>query len=304
MDHDVLIVGGGPAAHNAALVFGRSRVRVLVCDDALPRNRVAAHSHTFFSRDGTPPLELRQAAIEQLAAYETVHVVRDRVVTIDRAGDGFRATFDSRDPATARLVLLACGVVDRHPRFPGFEELWGETVIHCPYCHGYEVRDQPWGVYVTNPMFFRDLPKLGSWSSDVVVIVPDDVDVPDEVAARIDSLGYALERGSIAALRAVDGRLESIELAGGRTLPRKVLLYPPPQEQTAIVQSLGLELDDMGYVVVDETGQTSAPGIFASGDLTTPRQQIALAAAAGLKAAVFMHGALSSPQSGLSRLDP
>lgn len=294
MDYQVVIVGGGPAAHNAALALGRARKRVLMCDEGIPRNRAARHSHTFFTRDGTPPLELRRIAIEQLGTYDTVSFLTDKVTDIEKQPDGFRVSFAAREAVTARLILLAVGMVDRHLDVPGFEELWGETVIHCPYCHGWEVRDLPWAFYMTRPEPFAVLARLRYFSSDVMAIVENGVSLPPETQQQLKELGYAVAQGTIATLHAENGRLASIELQDGQRIRRQVLLYSPPQQQTPLVQQLGLTLDGDGYVVTDETGQTSLPGVYAAGDLSSPRQQIAIAAANGVMTAIAMDTVLAA----------
>jgi thioredoxin reductase len=294
VDYEVVIIGGGPAAHNAGLALGRARRRVLICDEARPRNRIAAHSHTFFSRDGVPPLDLRRDAVAQLAPYDTVTFLVDAVTGVESRSGGFRVSFREREPATSRLVLLANGMEDVHPAIAGFPELWGETVIHCPYCHGWEVRGLPWAAYVTAAEPLVNLARLRSWSDDVIVIVAEGAGLPSETHARLPELGIRVESGTIRRLHAEDGRLTDIELADGRRIPRKVLVHAPPQRQTALVRALGPDLDEAGYVVTDDAGQTSIPGVYAAGDLTTPRQQIAFAAAAGLRTAIAMHGVLAT----------
>jgi thioredoxin reductase len=234
MDYQVVIVGGGPAAHNAGLALGRSRKRVLICDEGKPRNRVAKHSHTLFTRDGTPPLELRKIAIDQLALYDTVRFLRDKVTGIERLPGGFRVDFDGSKTATTKLVLLAVGMDAEYPDILGFNELWGDTVIHCPYCHGWEVRDLPWATYLTEVESSVGLARLRSWSDDVIVIVEDGVSLPSEERQQVAALGYEIEHGTIRALHSKDGKLDSIEMEGGRRIPRKVLLYSPPQKQTAL----------------------------------------------------------------------
>jgi thioredoxin reductase len=294
VDYDVVIVGGGPAAQNAALALGRSRTRVLICDEGMPRNRVAKHSHTFFTRDGTPPLDLRRIAIDQLAEYDTVQFGRDRVTGVEKLSNGFRVDLDGRDPVTTRFVLLAVGMEIQRPDIAGFEELWADTVIHCPYCHGWEVRELPWAAYVTDVAFLDVADKLRSWTDDVVVIVEDSVSLTPEQQQRLIGRGYAVEHGTIRALHAKDGKLESVELEGGRRIPRRVLLYSPPQRQTPLVRELGLDLDDTGCVVTDDAGLTSVDGIYAAGDLKTHKQQIAFAAADGLRTAIAIHGRLAA----------
>jgi thioredoxin reductase (NADPH) len=294
VNYDVAIVGGGPAAHNAALALGRSRKRVLVCDEGMPRNRVAEHSHTFFTRDGTPPLEMRRIAVEQLAEYKTVQFVEGRVSGIEKLAHGYRVGIAGRDAVTTSFVLLAVGMEIETPGIAGFEELWGDTVIHCPYCHGWEARDLPWAAYLTDVAFLDVTDKLRSWTDDVVVIVDDNVSLTPEQRQRLVGRGYAVELGTIRALHAKDGKLESVELEGGRRIPRRVLLYSPPQRQTPLVRELGLDLDETGCVVTDDAGLTSVDGIYAAGDLKTRKQQIAFAAADGLRTAIAIHGRLAA----------
>lgn len=293
MDYQVVIIGGGPAAHSAALILGRARKRVLMADEGRPENRVAKRSHSFFSRDATPPLELRRIALEQIAAYDTVQCFGGKATQVDRTPGGFSVQFDGREAVSTEIVLLALGMELQDPCIPGFDELWGDTVIHCPYCHGWEVRDLPWAVYLTDVEVPVDPMKLVSWSEDVVVIVEDGLSTPADAADRWKGLGFGIEHGRIRSLQARDGRLESVELVGGRRIPRSVLLYAPPRRQASIVQDLQLDVGEDGCVVIDAFGQTSVEGIYAAGDMTTVRHQIAFAAASGARTAMAIHGVLA-----------
>jgi thioredoxin reductase len=228
--------------------------------------------------------------------YDTVRFLRDRVTHVERQPGGFRVSFDGGKPVTTELVLLAVGMDAEHPDILGFNELWGDTVIHCPYCHGWEVRDLPWATYLTEAESFVGLARLRSWSDDVIVIVEESISLPSETQQRVVTLGYKIEHGTIRALHSKDGKLDSIELEGGRRIPRKVLLYSPPQNQTALVRKLGLALDDAGYVVTNDSGQTSVEGIYAAGDLTPGRQQIVVAAADGIAAAIAIDGVLAASE--------
>jgi len=294
LDFQVVIVGGGPAAHSAALIFGRSRKRVLMCDEGRPANRIARHSHSFFTRDGTPPLDLRQTALNQLEPYDTVEFVSERVTKIERTSDGFQVDFRERKAASTQLVLLCLGMDMDDPGIAGFDELWGDTVIHCPYCHGWEVRDLPWAVYLSDVNVPMDPIRLRSWSDDIVVIVGDGVSVPSETMERWEEIGFKVERGAIESLHAAGGRLESIELTGGVQIYRSVLLYAPPRKHAAIVTDLQLELGDDGCVVIDESGRTNVEGIYAAGDMTTTRHQIVIAASSGAQTAIAMDVVLAA----------
>lgn len=294
MDPHVVIVGGGPAAHSAALILARARKQVLICDAGEPANRAARHSHSFFTRDGTPPLELRRMAVEQLAGYDTVHFVSDRVTRIDGAVGDFRVELAGRDAVSADIVLLALGMELVDPELPGFHELWGDTVIHCPYCHGFELRDLPWAVLLTAAELPIDPIRLRWWTEDLIVVLDEGLSIPADILDTWRAKGFGIEHGPIEALRSRDGRLEALDLVGGRSIPRDALLYAPPRRQAAIVGQLGLELDDDGCVVVDVSGQTSVEGVYAAGDMCTLRHQIVFAAADGARVAMAVDAALGS----------
>lgn len=273
--HDVIIVGGGPAGLSAALTLGRARKRVLLCDAGPRRNQLATHIHNFVTRDGTPPDEFRRIAREQLAHYPTVEIVDEAVASIEGERNAFRV--GSRE---ARRILLATGMVDELPPIEGFAQLWGHAIFQCPYCHGYEVRDRRWGFLVQPAAAAHAVPfarMIRGWTSDVTVFTGG-LDVP-----AID--GVRVERAPIAHLIADGTALKTVALADGTQVPCDVLFTQPPQRQTALVQSLNLALED-GYVVVDPMlRQTSRPGIFASGDLSSRMQAAVAAAAAGMQAA-------------------
>lgn len=283
--NDVVILGGGPGGLAAALAFGRSRKRVLLLDAGPRRN--AAHMHNFVTRDGTPPDEFRRIAREQLAAYPSVEL---RDVHVD-AVDGRRGAFRVRaggEVVEARRVLLATGMIDELPPIDGFRELWGRAIFQCPYCHGWEVRDKRWAYLA------RDLRhavpfvlKLRSWTRDVVLLADD---VPADARAQLAKAEVRIEAASVARLARRGDALEAIELANGTRIPCDVLFAHPPQRQTDLVRALGLELDEDGYVRVDPMKrETSIPGIYAAGDLTTRMQGATFAAAAGVQAAAAIN---------------
>src|SRR5262245_37275609 len=162
-DWDVIIVGGGPAGLSAALVLGRSRRRVLVCDGGEPRNASSPVAHGLLTRDGTPPFELLRIGREQLAPYTTVRFEAGCIRRVERADGGFVATKEDGEAVRSRRILLATGIVDELPAIPGFRELWGVSVLHCPYCHGWEVRDQPIACYGNGPEAFDFCVLLTGW---------------------------------------------------------------------------------------------------------------------------------------------
>ena len=292
--HDVLIIGGGPGGLQAALTLGRARRGVLLCDAGPRRNALATHIHNFVTRDGTPPDDFRRAARAELAAYPSVEVIDARVESIT----GGRGAFSVRlagaaGTVEARRILLATGMADDLLPIEGFRELWGHSIFQCPYCHGWEVRDRRWGFLAPPQAGAHMLPfalMIRTWTADVTVFTGGAVDVDGEARAKLERAGVRLETAPIARLVRTGERLEAVELAGGVAVPCDVLFAHPPQRQVELVRGLGLALDDDGYVIVDPMRrETSIPGIYASGDLTTRLQAAVLAAASGMQAAAVIN---------------
>jgi thioredoxin reductase len=290
MHTDVLIVGGGPAGLNAALVLGRARKRVVLCDAGPPRNAAAGEMHNFVTRDGITPAAFRAEAHREITAYG-VERREARVTAIARDGDRFRATLDDGE-LTADRVVLAVGMVDEHPDWPGYRELFGSSIHLCPYCHGWELRDQPIGLIAASPQIVEWSLLLTGWSRDLIVIADPRVEVPAELAARLAAASVRLVVGTPRALIAEAGRLAAVELTSGERIARTGLFVKPPQRQTDLVSSLGLALDDFGFVRT-ENYVTSVPGIYAAGDLATGMQGAVIAAAAGMAAAAHLNHALT-----------
>lgn len=294
MHFDVIIIGGGPAGLSAALTLGRARKRVLVCDAGPRRNAAAERMHTFVSRDGTPPEEFRRAAHEQLRAYANVERRAVRVVALARDGELLRATLEDGERVTAAGVVLALGVIDELPaELPGYRELWGKSVFQCPYCHGWEVQDRRFAFLAPGPEMLSFAIFLTGWSDDVVALTGGKFVVDAAARAELERAGVRLDERPLRRLHAEGDALAAIEFADGERLARDVLFARPPQRQHDLVRSLGLELDQHGYVRVDAHGRTSMPGVYAAGDLTTPVQAALLAAAAGMQAAVSLTHALT-----------
>ncbi len=289
---DVVVVGGGPAGLNAALYLGRGRKAVLLCDAGVPRNVAAEHMHGFGSRDGIPPAEFRRLSREQLAHYPNVELRQARVGVVERRAGGFRVQV-GEDQVDTRRILLAMGVVDVLPELPGFRELWGTSIVQCPYCHGWEVRDEAFGVLASVPALLEHAVFLQGWSRDVTVFTQGAFAVPAEQRERLTRLGLRIEERRIRALHGTHGQLESVELEDGTRVPRRMLFAAPVQRQTELVTRLGLALDAEGFVKVNERGETSVPGISAAGDMTTRLQGALMAAHAGAIAAVMINHGLT-----------
>lgn len=297
MMYDVLILGGGPAGLSAALALGIARKRVLLCDAGPRRNAAAAHVQNFVTRDGTSPDELRRVGRAQLSKYPSVEVRDVRVVSIGGARGAFEVTLEE-GAVLARRVLLATGMVDEALPIEGFRELWGRSIFQCPYCHGWDVQDRPWG-FLAGPamasMFLHFALQARGWTRDLVVFTNGAFEVAEGDRRTLATAGIRLETAPIARLVARDGALEGVALTTGAIVPCAALFAHPPQRQVDVVRALGLALDEHGYVVVDPMRrETSVPGVYAAGDLASRQQAAIFAAAAGTHAAAVLNVELTS----------
>jgi thioredoxin reductase len=290
--YDVVIVGGGPGGLSAALALGRARKRVLLCDSGPRRNAAASHLNNFVTRDGTPPEEFRAVGREQLAKYPNVTVRRERVSTITGTRGAFRVTFE-QDALEARRVLLCTGMVDEVPAIEGFQEKWGHSVFQCPYCHGWEVQDRRWGYFVRelHPQHFEAFSMLlRGWTRDVAVFTNGVWSLPEAIASALRAADVRIETQPVARLLGDGARLEAVQLADGTAVPCDALFFHPAQRQVELVRALAPALDDDGFVRVDPmTRETSLPGVYAAGDLTTRMQGALFAAAAATQAATMLN---------------
>lgn len=287
--YDVLIVGGGAAGLSGALVLGRARRAVAVIDAGAPRNAPAAHMQGFLSRDGLPPAELLAIGREEIARYG-VEVISGRVVGI---GAGFTVRLADERALTARRLLLATGALDELPDIPGAQERWGRDFLHCPYCHGWEVRNRPLGVLGTGPGSVEHAHLLRQWSEDIVFFAHTYA-LTDEERATLAARQIDVVDGDVAELTVRDDHLEAVRLADGRTVPRAAVFVRPAlhAHHAGLLEALGCAVDDTGLVQSDATGRTTVPGVWVAGNATNPRAQVITAAGEGSAAAIAINNDL------------
>lgn len=283
---DVVVIGAGAAGLNAALVLGRSRRKTLVLDGGPPRNSASRAAHGFLTRDGSSPLELLRLGLAQLRPYGSVDVETAAATHVQAAPGGFEVTLDTGASITARRVLLAMGVADLLPSVPGMAELWGTGVLHCPFCHGWEVRDRPLAVYGRGADGFEFARLLLGWSRDLVLVSDGPAELDSGHRARLNRWGVDVREERILRLDGQDN-LERIVLADGGAVRRHAMFIQPPQHpRTELALDLGCEVLPGGGLRVGSDGQTTVPGVYAAGDVATSAQQLILAAAAGARAAI------------------
>ena len=284
--YDCVIVGGGSAGLSAALTLGRARRRVLICDKGNPRNAPAAEAHTFFTRDGTPPLELLKIGREQLKPYKTVELQSIGVREIKKSDAQFQVFFDDGTSKDARKILLAFGVKDQFPPIKNFADFWGKTVFHCPFCHGFEVRDKPLAIAGSGESVVEMAGLLRSWSRDLAVCTNGAGTISAADRKLLKKHQVVIREEKIVRFEGAGGNLENIVFETGAKLARSGMLIRVRQHlRSDLAERLGCELTDSGHIKVSVLGETSVAGVYAAGDATSPMQSIATAVAQGSLAA-------------------
>jgi thioredoxin reductase len=286
--YDVAVVGGGAAGLSAALVLTRARRRVVVIDAGQPRNAPAAHLQGFLSRDGMSPAELLALGRDEVAGYGG-ELVRGTVTAVRAADRGFAVTLGDGSVLEARRLLVTTGLRDELPDIPGVRERWGRDLLHCPYCHGHEVRDQQLGVLGGSGDAVQHALVVRQWSGDVVFFSQGSVLTPDD-RERLVARAIGIVDEPVRRLIVEDDRLRGVELADGRVVPRDAVFVRPAFVAHAdLLLDLGCATDDHGWVVADPTGRTSVAGVWAAGNAVNPRAQLITAAGEGSAAAISLN---------------
>jgi thioredoxin reductase len=290
-NYDVIVIGGGAAGLSGAIALARSRRTVLVIDAGDPRNAPAGHVHNFLTQDGTPPAELYQKGRRELAGYGG-EVAEARVESITRDGDLFRVSLGGRR-VEARRLLVTTGARDELPDVPGLAERWGRDVLHCPYCHGWEVRDQRVGVLSTSPAAAHQALLFRQLTGHVTVLTHRGPGLTDEQRGQFGDLGIAVVDGEVAAVESADDHLTGVRLADGAAVRLDALVVAPVcRARAELLAPLGLEPAEfrvgdtlMGtYVAAGPGGSTPVRALYVAGNIADVQAQVVSAAAAGLMA--------------------
>lgn len=301
IEWDCIVIGGGAAGLSAALVLGRARRRVLLVDAGRQSNLASHGVGGLLGHDGRPPAELYSKGRAELTRYPTVEVRTGEVVA---AEDGWTLELADGSLETGRTILLATGMDYQSPDVPGMEKLWGGSVFHCPFCHGWEVRDQPLAVLASGDRAVHMALMLRGWTDDVVIVSDGHADLDDDGRSRLAIAGVGVDERRIARLVSRDGELEAVEFVdGGRLERRGVLVASTLRQRSALVRQLGVATTATSLagesVVVDAFHRTSVPGIFAAGDVSAAMPQVTAAVAAGSLAAAAIVQTLLADDVGL-----
>ncbi|MGB3260002.1 NAD(P)/FAD-dependent oxidoreductase [Paenisporosarcina sp.] len=287
---DCTVVGGGPAGLNATLVLGRARRNVVLVDSNEARNKITDASHGFITRDGIKPAEFRAIAHQEFSRYPTIQTLKDKVVEITKEKDGFLVKTEMKKQWTTRKVILATGVKEKFPNIPNLRDFYGTSIFNCPYCDGWEVRDQPLALFGMIDYTLHTAKILRNWSQDLVIFTNGE-ELTKSQAKEIQKNELRVETSPIRLLIGTEGKLQKIELENGKIISRVGGFVTPELVQASELGTrLGVKLNDTGGHHSDEVGKTKIHGLFVAGEASNvyPAQLI-IAAASGAEAAMAVN---------------
>lgn len=279
---DVIIIGGSYAGLSAAMALGRSLRRVMVIDSGKPCNRQTPHSHNFITQDGKTPQEIAALAKEQVAKYETIEFHRGLATNGTKTENGFEITTGSGDTFASKKLIFATGVTDLLPNIKGFSDCWGISVLHCPYCHGYEVRNEKTAIIGNGEFAFEFCKMISNWTSDLRLFTNGKSTLTEDQLEKITLHNIEIIETEIDSFEHHNGRIKNIVLKGDLKVAIKAVYARPPFVQhCGIPAALGCELEEHGLLKVDPWQKTNVAGIRAAGDNSTLMRSVASSVATG-----------------------
>lgn len=281
--YDVIIVGGSYAGLSAAMALGRSLRRILIIDSGKPCNRQTPHSHNFLTHDGDTPAEISTLALEQVLAYNTVELKRGLALSAKQLeNNGFDITVNNGETYTAKKLVFATGMYDEMPAIKGFAECWGISVLHCPYCHGYEVKGLETGIVANGDMAYEFAKLISNWTDKLTVFTNGTSTLKAEQTAKLKTKGIALVTKEIAEVEHENGKVCSLQFTdGSKQTINAIYARPAMKQHCPIPEQLGCEITEQGLLKVDGFQKTTVKGVYAAGDATSPLRAVAAAVASG-----------------------
>lgn len=290
MDFDVIIIGGSYSGLSAALTLARATRSVLVIDSGKPCNRQTPHSHNFLTHDGDTPAEIAAEAKAEVLKYPTVKMIAGKAIKASQKTGGFTVGLESGESFSARKLLIATGLKDVLPEIKGLAECWAISVIHCPYCHGYEVKGEAIGLMMNGDQAFDMAKNLYLWNKDLTLLTNGKSELTTEQTEKLKAKSIRIVETEIVEFRHINGNLQDVVFAGGEKLALKAVYARPNVEQHIDFNAqLNFELTDLKTIKVNEQQQTTAKGVYAAGDCATMFRSLSYITAAGTMAAVVLN---------------
>ena len=294
---DVIIIGGSYAGLSAAMTLGRSLRNVLVIDSGLPCNRQTPHSHNFLTRDGETPKTIATIAKEQVLQYPTVHFIEETATSATRIEKGFGISTQTGKSFTAPKLIIASGVKDIHPDIKGFSECWGISVIHCPYCHGYEFRHQQTAIMANGERAAHLAMLVRNLTNQLTILTNGPAAFETEQLQKFGQHNITFVENKITEIQHLNGQVQQLFFEDGSSQPFDAVYAAIPFVQHADIPSqLGCELTEQGHIKTDNFQKTTIPGIFACGDGASPMRSVANAVYTGNMAGSMINAELCKEQ--------
>ena len=288
--YNVIIVGGSYSGLAAGMALGRALRKVLIIDSGNPCNKQTPHSHNFLTNDGKTPGEIAGLAKQQVQQYDTVSFLDARVTAGSKTDNGFELQIESGEIFTGRKLIFATGIKDIMPDIPGFAACWGISVLHCPYCHGYEVRHQKTGILANGDNGFELSSLISNWTSDLSLFTNGKSTLTDQQIKKLQKHGIKITEKEIERIEHTNGYIENVIFKDGANAPVKALYARLPfVQQSSVPQSLGCEVSPEGYLKTDAAQSTTIPGVFACGDNTTRLRTVANAVSMGTTTGIMVN---------------
>jgi thioredoxin reductase len=279
---DVIIIGGSYAGLAAGMALGRALRNVLIIDSGYPCNKQTPHSHNFLTNDGKAPKEIASLAKQQVSMYGTVSFLDGLATAGIITESGFQIQVQSGELYIAKKIVFATGIKDTMPMIPGFAECWGISVLHCPYCHGYEVRHQKTGILANGDSGYEFASLISNWTNDLILYTNGKSTLTNQHTAKLEKHNINIVQAEIERLEHKNGYLQNINFKDGSKAPVKALYTRVPFVQhCSIPQALGCEITSDGYIKIDDAQKTTIHGVFACGDNTTRMRTVANAVSMG-----------------------
>jgi len=292
--YDVIIIGGSYSGLSAAMSLGRASRSILVIDSGKSCNLQTPHSHNFLTQDGETPAAINAKAKEQVKAYPTIEFIEDKASDASKTEDGFSVKTITGTTFAAKKLLFATGIKDLMPDIDGFAACWGKSIIHCPYCHGYEVRGEKTAILANGEAAMHYSRLLLQWTENLTIFTDGSACFSVEERAKLKKHHIEIIEGKVKELKQDNGQLQQIILSDDSRYNFKVMYHRPAfRQHSDIPERMGCTLNEFGYIVTDDMQRSTVPGIFAAGDCATPLRSVSVAVATGMKAGAVINNEMA-----------